>query len=381
MPKSEGKVLLLTQALPPVVGGTSILLYELLKFFPEDSMIGIYGTNDPPVTNKLKVPFLIRQILFMNSHRWTLRAYRYRPDIMIRLIMFVASRIIRKNNITRIYAHYPNGTYTVAAYKLARKHKLPLTVYFDILWEERASGKELELSKEYEKAVIEYADQRFAITEFAVDHLTEKHRKSFELIPHTIDSGLATPYHEAIGSINIHFAGGIYPQMNEDSVIRLANVIQEIIEEEKMEITFEVCSPDLPASIKDYPFIKWRFLSKEELLDTQRKSSILFLPQSFESSTPLMIKNNMPTKTMEYLCSGRPILVHSPADSYLSHLATQHGFAEVVDAPDQEKLKNALLKLIRNSAHQKILVEKGITFLLTRDARHWSDYLREKLFS
>ena len=41
-----------------------------------------------------------------------------------------------------------------------------------------------------------------------------------------------------------------------------------------------------------------------------------------------------PTKTIEYLISGRPILAHSPADAFLTKFLVENDCALVVDRPD-----------------------------------------------
>jgi predicted FMN-binding regulatory protein PaiB len=82
---------------------------------------------------------------------------------------------------------------------------------------------------------------------------------------------------------------------------------------------------------------------------------------------------------MEYLCSGRPILVHSPADSYLSDLCRRKGFGMLVDQPDVKLLASQINLLLSDETKQKSIVNKALTFAKERDSRVWHERLKELL--
>lgn len=279
----------------------------------------------------------------------------------------VIDRTIRQYGVQRIYAHYPDAIAVTSAWQAARKYGLPLTVYFDILWEEATRGYDQQLAKKYERLISEYADRRFAITEFAADYLSKKHGLTWDCIPHTIDvRQLPDGFYPVPARSRpvIHFAGTVYPKMNKDSLDRLALAVSV----SKSKPILDICSRyrfEIPSTD-----VQYRFLSRVELVKAQRQADILFLPQAFESTAPEMIRHNMPTKVMEYLVSGRPILVHSPADSYLTWLARQEGFALVVDQPGITALANAIDELISNTTLQATLVANALNFARKRDSSH-----------
>lgn len=370
------KVLLSTKSFPPVIGGSAFLLYEILRHFPGDYFSVVHGVNDPPgKESDLHLPFRRKQVKFLTAKN-TPRATRYLPQVYQFLVEYYLQKEVAKKNIRRIYAHYPNGVFLVAAYKVARRNNLPLTVYFDILWDATSTGAELRLSEKYESDIVAYADRVFAITEFACDYLSQKHQKEVELIPHTIDTTLMD---ELEGSSKrestvIHFAGGIYDKMNTDSVLRLVEAVEEI----NSQIELEFCSPDLPDILiqKGYKNV---YVNKEKLVELQRSSSILYLPQAFHSDKPTMIKNNFPTKVMEYVCSGVPILLHSPEDSYLTYIARKEGFAYIVDQEDPAALKAAVERLLEDDLLRNSLVQKAFEFAKSRDSRKWAQILKTNL--
>jgi glycosyltransferase involved in cell wall biosynthesis len=78
----------------------------------------------------------------------------------------------------------------------------------------------------------------------------------------------------------------------------------------------------------------------------QTEADVLFLPLAFDSPYPEVIKTSSPVKMAEYLASGRPILVHAPADSFVAWYFRQHDCGVVVDRSDPELLADELERLL-----------------------------------
>ena len=67
-----------------------------------------------------------------------------------------------------------------------------------------------------------------------------------------------------------------------------------------------------------------------------------------------------PTKTIEYLISGRPILAHSPADSFLTQFLKENDCALVVDEPDVGMLRAAIERLRSDNELRDRLVRNAL---------------------
>ncbi len=79
----------------------------------------------------------------------------------------------------------------------------------------------------------------------------------------------------------------------------------------------------------------------------QREADILFLPLAFASPyDPEIVRTSSPGKMGEYLASGRPILVHAPADSFLARYFRRHRCGWVVDRKDPAALAEAIDRLL-----------------------------------
>ena len=93
-----------------------------------------------------------------------------------------------------------------------------------------------------------------------------------------------------------------------------------------------------------------------------RNESIVLLPHSFVY--PARAKDDFltifPTKTIEYLISGRPILAHTPADCFLTHFLRENDCALVVEQPDVDALTAAIERLRSDASLRRRLVSNAL---------------------
>ena len=82
----------------------------------------------------------------------------------------------------------------------------------------------------------------------------------------------------------------------------------------------------------------------------QRQAQVLFLPFAFHSPYPEVVRTSAPAKMAEYLAARRPILVHAPADSFVSHYFKRHGCGIVVDEPQPAAVAQALARILDDGA-------------------------------
>jgi glycosyltransferase involved in cell wall biosynthesis len=79
--------------------------------------------------------------------------------------------------------------------------------------------------------------------------------------------------------------------------------------------------------------------------DVQRKAGVLFLPLAFHSPFPEVIRTSAPAKLGEYLAAARPILVHAPAESFVSQYFRRYDCGLVVSEQSPAALADALERL------------------------------------
>ena len=96
-----------------------------------------------------------------------------------------------------------------------------------------------------------------------------------------------------------------------------------------------------------------------EVPGIQRQADILFLPLAFRSPYPAVIRTSSTSKLGEYLASRRPILVHAPADSFISWYFREHECGLVVDREDPKELARAIERLAGDASLRRRLGERA----------------------
>ncbi|SDJ71688.1 glycosyltransferase [Bradyrhizobium lablabi] len=92
----------------------------------------------------------------------------------------------------------------------------------------------------------------------------------------------------------------------------------------------------------------------------QQAADVLFLPLAFYSPIPEVIRSSAPAKLGEYLASGRPILVHAPAGSFITELIRNADAGLVVDTPDPRKLAEALNRIADDEVLRSRIVANAL---------------------
>jgi len=83
--------------------------------------------------------------------------------------------------------------------------------------------------------------------------------------------------------------------------------------------------------------------------DIQREADVLFLPLAFNSPLSEHLRTSSPGKMGEFLAAGRPILVHTPPDSFTTWYFRHYECGVVVDENDPRALVAALSQLVEDS--------------------------------
>lgn len=91
----------------------------------------------------------------------------------------------------------------------------------------------------------------------------------------------------------------------------------------------------------------------------QRRADVLFLPLAFRSPYPVLINTSCPSKMGEYMASGRAILAHAPAGSFVAWYLKKYECGLVVDESDPAKLAAAVERLLGDADLRRRLGERA----------------------
>jgi glycosyltransferase involved in cell wall biosynthesis len=159
--------------------------------------------------------------------------------------------------------------------------------------------------------------------------------------------------------IRIVYTGAIY-HVNFEAFKNLIAAVSEISQNVKIHIyTAQPVEWLEENEVKGEQLIHHYHSIYSEIIKAQNKAHILFLPFSFNTPIPEVIRTSAPGKTGEYLASGVPILVHVPPDSFLCWYFNKHDCGLVVDKNDSGALKTAIVELINNPSLRQRLSENA----------------------
>jgi glycosyltransferase involved in cell wall biosynthesis len=84
-----------------------------------------------------------------------------------------------------------------------------------------------------------------------------------------------------------------------------------------------------------------------EMPRIQREATLLLVALGWRTGAPDIVATATPGKSVEYLASGRPMLVHAPEYAYISRHAKKHRLGLVVDEDDPAALARAVRAFLR----------------------------------
>ena len=403
------KFLIISRSAPPAITGGAQMMYNLLRYFPEDSFCVLtsnlafnhnreiekekwlkakYFYFDIPTRTTLpkKAETCFQKFKdFIERFRglkWLAQTFLlfYLPFNIIRL----GRKIINEENIDLILC-YPDTPLLFSTYFLHKITKKPFFLYFyDLYYGNKIPLFQRILAYFLEPKVFKKAEKIFVMDEALQEYYQKRYKREIFVIPNSVPiekskSEFILNHQEPY---KIIYTGTIsWPQANS-----IKNLIKAIEKIKNFEVKLYLYTPHNKKFLNSQGI----FESKKvvftqalpfEIPEIQRKADILFVPLSFNTKYPLVINTSSPGKTYEYLVSGRPILIHAPKNSYLVEYAKKYNFALVVDEENIEKLKEAVEELITN----KKLVEKLInnawqTAILNHDAAKNSKFFQRFFF-
>lgn len=364
------KVLLISETVPPMVSSVAVVLGRVFKMFPKGSFAILTGH---PANSQYGLyeggqyldgeHFYADLPRFLAKRRWTWWLSSFYELLRLPLIVWMGYRIIRpkriKNIITTTY-----GGFEIAAYFISELTKTPLYIYLLDAYEE--------IEQQLIKKLIRYIFARrlfrsavkiFVMSEPLKELLKERYGVNSIVIPHPVELSkysITELKESSCGKYKIVYTGMIY-DAHRDCFLDLIEAIQDL-----PNVTLHIYTPRPAAALASEGIygkkVKVSFMPNDAIPAIQKSADILFLPMSFNSPYPEVIRTASPGKISEYLAAGRPILVYAPAFSYVAQYARSHGFGLVIDQKNTDSLREAIVYLLYR---EEVKVEMGAKSLET----------------
>lgn len=380
VPQNQGvtlptKPFVLSSTLPPSPSGPSVMLYRLFK--------PINSADYCLVSSKNYDPFLT----FQNSTERLCARYFYLPrgrgvrdsnwrgihevchgmNMFFQLIQRTLSihRILKQEKCSTILACSGDLINLLAGYLASRLDRIPFYAYLcdDDVYE----GKYLfyrRLARGLAARVFRKATGVVVTNEFMQGDLRRRHGIQSQIIRNACEASLFPPnkisWPNKEGEISITCMS-MASQTHYSGLQNLAMAIQQL---GRPEVKIHYYAPqrfndlerhDIANNVMYHPY-----LSTTQTVEVQQQADILFLPLPFDFSIPELVRTTAPVKMGEYLWRGRPILVHAPADSFLSWYFKKYECGIVVDKNDPGALRIALHRIIQEKDLREKLCENAL---------------------
>ena len=386
-PRERGPLLVAAAGFPPTVSGSAVLNRNLWGAWPAGDVTAVSfrlpGVPIDPALTLSGVPLRLVEPWPFRHPRVAAQLDPLAAGRVARVVREVARRV----HARAIWASWPNTPFLLGAWRAARELGLPLYVHLHDTWREAYAARPLYLERLaawwYEGRVLGDARRLFTITDAAREHYLRKLGLDSTVLPHAVpeaDLGRPpSPQRAAGGPRVLHFAGHVYRSMNTDALATLARALARCRHDVVLHCYAPASADQLAAAGIGGERVRVRFAPRDEVMADQAAADLLVLPLAFRSTNPLEIRTVFPTKLLEYFVSGRPILVHGPAESWSARDARAKGWGEVADVPDAGALAAAIDALLDDAPRQERLVSAARAEARRRAAPEVARALRAEL--
>jgi glycosyltransferase involved in cell wall biosynthesis len=365
------KFALVSNSLPPSLGGQATMIHRLLKGLNPSTYCLLsrknYDGNGRENSYMPKLPakyYHLRKVCeITRGYRFGLARVRESLNVPIGIVSrgLQIARIVRQERCAAIIACTGDLLNLPAAYMASRLTGVKFYPYvFDDYAYQWTEPMDRFVARRLEPLLMRGAAGIITPNEFMSDELRRRYGVDSAVIRNSSDpaeyEGLLDGASDGRRSeIKIVFTGAIY-EAHLDAVRNLLAALDLLRSPAVKLHLYTGASPSslAPKGI-DGPVVFHNARSLSEMPGTQRRADILFLPLSFNSPYPEVIKTSAPGKLGEYLASRRPILVHAPADSFVAWYFRRYDCGVVVDREDPEALRRAIEEILNNVELQQKL--------------------------
>ncbi len=338
--------MLLTYSLPPLPSGSATVVANIMEGMDENELVVVGAKNyripnDKIRQNAPKVEYI----------SW--RTASFKGAGVIRLAQWPISLLLsiyyyKKHRCKSIIAQFPNNEFLILGYILS---KITGSNFYPFLHNSFADNKARKGIKKWifekvEKTIFSRSSAILTISDGLKEYYDKKYNNRFDIktIRHSYNEAFGkTEFQQPIRTKTFALVGSINAS-NLDATIRLIKAIKESVEGAKIYLTSG--TPDKYLAqlglLENGTELTKRF-SRNELFDHLHSVDAVLLPHGFEGEiSEVEYKTIFPTKTIEYLLSGRPILAHCPSDSFINHFLTKHGCAFIINEKEMDLIKQKL---------------------------------------
>jgi len=352
--------------------GGAILLRRLLEGYTSENLLVITSTTGMRMSNdteRLECQHISFPVLGVSRIRWFGRLKHILNWAILGLACCTALFSIVRKRVDAVLTVMHGRFYFAAALAECLTRKPYIVVVHDdfISTANQVSGFSANILFPLARLVLRSAAHVYSVSVEMQSFLRREFGVDSELqLPATAGSAVRKQcsFDTENGPVVV-FAGGVTYAV-EDSLNLMANLITSgcAARYGLPNLKLRLYSPISTEQVKQ---LRWDhknieiegWVTQSELLDGLTNADILFLPYSFADSSRHAVETAFPSKTADYLASGKPILILAPNFSSLVRYAKEEGFAEIVEEFDPGTLAESIQRIASSPAYRASLAKKA----------------------
>jgi len=364
------KIAVISRPLPPSPSGQAMMLYRLLKDVDPGKYCLISGQSSDHAADETNYSQRLPGKYFYLSTEHEYRqqfATLYQDSVNISLGTFLRARqiarIVKDEKCDAVVScssgddrlDVPSGLWA------SRLAGVPFYVYlFDTYSHMWIQPRSQFIGRWLEPFILKRASGVITTNDFVQQMLRERYGVESVVIHNPCDlDAYQRPLagsEERDGQVRIVYTGSVFEAHFE----AFRNLIEALRQIGRPEIKAHIYTAQpaflLERSGVSGPVVIHQHETVFAMPAIQRRAGMLFLPLSFNTPYPELIRVSSPSKIGEYLAAGRPILVHAPPDSFIATYFRRHECGLVVDRNDPRALAEAVQRLLADKDLQRRLI-------------------------
>lgn len=371
----EGQVLLISLFYPPNMNSSSVVIKNLfLNFDPNSYSVvseNFFGKNNTP-GNRFTI---------FSDFKYSYRINRYWQYLQMPLAYYRLHKIVEHLKPRIIVSVYPDYYYLKTSFDVSVKMGIPHVTYFhDTLAGSLSNTFISKYAVELENNIFNGPLPVFVLSQGLAELYQNKYKKECILLQHIYNGEIVNEYRD-IDNRHAFFSGEVY-QTNCHAITRLAEALRK--EGYSLNLSTKTNKKYLlnRGIISNYNQVKY-FPDYSEYIRTLQNQELLIIGLDWPNESLLdqdELSTIFPTKMVEYLGSGRPILVHCPEDYYLAKFITQNKCGLLVSELDPASIISGLREL-KDPKLRVELVQNALNVLKQFNSYRISSIFRRNLNS
>lgn len=350
-----GHVLVITYGFYKASLGSAVVMRNLLHEYSPKSFTVLTTAVSPELSASVPPELGVQTI--RTGPPFGMRGERYWRDIFYTFLERRIEAIARRVKPVVIIAVYPMLHFFAASVRAAERCGIPLVAYLhDTLAEQYRGTRYESMAEEVQRSIFSSA-RSILVTGRGMSDLYRS-RYAVESVP--LEIGYREPIPDTLppapdGAPHAFMGGSIYA-VNDRCVLRMMGGAQ------RAGLGFRLASPADWENLQRLGIMpqdgleKVHYTIRSEYLEALRQQHVLTVGLNWpdESTVPEdELSTAFPTKAVEYLASGQPILVHCPENYFLARFFRDHECGIVVSVRDADAIAAAAKWLMTSSSEQE----------------------------